>query len=113
MRSLSSTSPSVDRRRGSAPTGAGYRIGSVVFNGSGDGSGGPRRRLFTFETNLRRERQIEGIAKAKKAGVYKGRKPSINVDQVRSLKAEGIGPAEIARRLGIGRASVYRALAPV
>ena len=64
-----------------------------------------------FETNIRRERQIDGIDKAKKAGVYKGRKPSIDADQVRSLKAEGIGPAEIARRLGIGRASVYRALA--
>ena len=64
-----------------------------------------------FETNLRRERQIDGINKAKKAGVYKGRKRSIDVHQVRSLKAEGIGPAEIAHRLGIGRASVYRALA--
>ncbi|WP_298952242.1 recombinase family protein [uncultured Methylobacterium sp.] len=63
-----------------------------------------------FETNLRRERQLEGIAKAKAAGVYKGRPPSIDAAQVRTLKAEGIGPAEIARRLGIGRASVYRIL---
>ena len=37
-----------------------------------------------FETNLRRERQLEGIAKAKAAGVYKGRKPSIDPDQVES-----------------------------
>ena len=64
-----------------------------------------------FETNLRRERQMEGIAKAKAEGVYKGRKPSINTDQVRTLHAEGVGPTEIAKRLGIGRASVYRALA--
>ena len=64
-----------------------------------------------FKTNLRRERQMEGIAKAKAEGVYKGRKPSINVDQVRTLHAEGVGPSEIAKRLGIGRASVYRALA--
>lgn len=63
-----------------------------------------------FETNLRRERQAEGIAKAKAAGVYKGRPPSIDVAKVRALKAEGVRPAEIARRLGIGRASVYRVL---
>ncbi len=54
-----------------------------------------------FETNLRRERQMEGIAKAKAEGVYKGRKPSIDVGQVRTLHAEGIGPSEIAKRLGI------------
>jgi DNA invertase Pin-like site-specific DNA recombinase len=64
-----------------------------------------------FETNLRRERQLEGIAKAKAAGVYKGRKPSIKVADIERLKAEGLGPAEIAKRLKIGRASVYRVLA--
>ncbi len=61
-----------------------------------------------FETNLRRERQREGIAKAKAAGVYKGRPPSIDPDQVRTLLANGVRPAEVARRLKIGRASVYR-----
>ena len=64
-----------------------------------------------FETNLRRERQMEGIAKAKAAGVYKGRKPSVDVGKVRILHARGMGPSEIAKRLNIGRASVYRALA--
>jgi DNA invertase Pin-like site-specific DNA recombinase len=64
-----------------------------------------------FETNLRRERQMAGIAKAKAAGVYKGRKPSIDVKKVRDLKEQGIGPADIAKRLKIGRASVYRVLA--
>jgi DNA invertase Pin-like site-specific DNA recombinase len=64
-----------------------------------------------FETNLRRERQLEGIAKAKAAGVYKGRPPSIEATQVRELKAQGLGPSEIARALKIGRASVYRVLA--
>ena len=63
-----------------------------------------------FETNLRKERQLEGIAKAKAAGVYKGRRPSVDVSQVRALKQEGIGPSAIAKTLGIGRASVYRAL---
>ncbi|GJE45695.1 recombinase family protein [Methylobacterium soli] len=65
-----------------------------------------------FETNLRRERQMEGIAKAKAEGAYKGRPSMIDPAQVRALKAEGIRPAEIARRLGIGRASVYRLLEP-
>jgi DNA invertase Pin-like site-specific DNA recombinase len=61
-----------------------------------------------FETNLRRERQLEGIAKAKAAGVYKGRKPSIDVTEIEKLKADGLGATEIAKRLKIGRASVYR-----
>src|SRR5467141_3037517 len=63
-----------------------------------------------FETNLRKERQMEGIAKAKAAGVYKGRPPSVDSAKVQQLKAEGWGPSQIARKLGIARASVYRAL---
>jgi DNA invertase Pin-like site-specific DNA recombinase len=64
-----------------------------------------------FETNLRRERQLEGINAAKARGVYKGRKPSIDaVEVLRLRREEGLGPAAIARRLGIGRASVYRVL---
>jgi len=63
-----------------------------------------------FETNLRKERQLEGIAKAKAAGVYKGRKPSIPVDEVKALRAAGRGATEIAEELGISRKSVYRAL---
>jgi DNA invertase Pin-like site-specific DNA recombinase len=61
-----------------------------------------------FETNLRRERQLEGLAKAKAEGIYKGRKPSIDVARVREMKAQGLGASEIAKALGIGRASVYR-----
>jgi len=63
-----------------------------------------------FETNLRRERQMEGIAKAKAAGVYKGRRPTIDLDEVRELRDKGLGATEIAKRLKIGRASVYRVL---
>ena len=43
--------------------------------------------------------------------LYKGRKRSIDETGVRRLQSQGLGPTEIARRLGIGRASVYRALA--
>jgi DNA invertase Pin-like site-specific DNA recombinase len=64
-----------------------------------------------FETNLRRERQLEGIARAKADGVYKGRKPTICREKVTALRAGGLGATEIARRLKIGRASVYRLLA--
>ena len=63
-----------------------------------------------FETNLRKERQMEGIAKAKEKGVYKGRKPSVDVHKVKELRDSGMGASAIAKELGIGRASVYRAL---
>jgi DNA invertase Pin-like site-specific DNA recombinase len=64
-----------------------------------------------FETNLRRERQLEGIADAKARGIYKGRKASIDADKIKKRKADGMGPSAIAKTLKIGRASVYRALA--
>ena len=64
-----------------------------------------------FETNLRRERQLEGIAAAKARGVYTGRKPHIDPAVIRRLReTEKLGPSAIAQRLGIGRASVYRLL---
>jgi DNA invertase Pin-like site-specific DNA recombinase len=63
-----------------------------------------------FETNLRKERQMEGIAKAKERGVYKGRKATIDVEKVRELREQGIGASAIAKKLEIGRASVYRVL---
>jgi DNA invertase Pin-like site-specific DNA recombinase len=63
-----------------------------------------------FETNLRRERQLEGIARAKAAGVYKGRKASVPVDEVKQMRAAGRSPTEIAEELSISRMSVYRAL---
>jgi DNA invertase Pin-like site-specific DNA recombinase len=66
--------------------------------------------IAEFETDIRKERQREGIERAKAAGVYKGRKPSVDVIAVRQLRDEGVSPTEIAKRLRIGRASVYRAL---
>lgn len=63
-----------------------------------------------FETNLRRERQMEGIAKAKAKGVYKGRKPRIDADKARQMHAAGTRPSEIARVLGVSRSTVWRVL---
>ena len=58
------------------------------------------------------ERQREGIAKAKREGRYKGRVPTARRQAVEiiRLKAAGVRPSEIASKLGIGRASVYRVL---
>ena len=63
-----------------------------------------------FETRLRHERQIEGIKKAKEKGVYKGRKQTVDVAKIKELASEGLMKTEIAKRLGVGRATVYRAL---
>ena len=66
--------------------------------------------VAAFERDLMLERQREGIAKAKVEGKYQGRAPTARrqSDAVMSLKAEGVSPSEIAKRLGISRASVYR-----
>lgn len=63
-----------------------------------------------FETSLRKERQMEGIAKAKEKGVYTGRKRSIDAEKVKELHEQGMGATAIAKELSIGRASVYRML---
>ena len=66
--------------------------------------------IAQFERELMLERQREGIAKAKAEGKYRGRAPTARAKaaEVRRLHGEGIGPTEIAKRLGISRASVYR-----
>jgi DNA invertase Pin-like site-specific DNA recombinase len=63
-----------------------------------------------FETNLRKERQLEGIAAAKARGAYTGRKPTLDPDKDRQLAASGVGGSAIAKHLKIGRTSVYRLL---
>jgi DNA invertase Pin-like site-specific DNA recombinase len=68
-----------------------------------------------FERSLLRERQREGIAIAKKAGVYKGRKPSLTAQRVVELHARisaGEKKAALAREFGISRETLYQ-YAPV
>lgn len=65
-----------------------------------------------FEREMMLERQREGIAKAKADGKYKGRAPTARAkaDEIRKLKDQGLGATAIARQLGVGVSSVYRAL---
>jgi len=66
--------------------------------------------IAQFEREIMLTRQREGIAKAKGEGKYKGRKPTARAKAgvVHELLAAGVGPTEIAKRLQIGRKSVYR-----
>jgi DNA invertase Pin-like site-specific DNA recombinase len=64
-----------------------------------------------FETNLRRERQAEGIATAKQRGVYRGRKPKIDREAIQAKLIDGCSPTAIAREMGISRGTVYKAKA--
>ena len=61
-----------------------------------------------FETNLRRERQAEGIAQAKKQGVYAGGKRRIDREEVATLIDQGLNLSEVARQLGVSRRQVCR-----
>jgi DNA invertase Pin-like site-specific DNA recombinase len=63
-----------------------------------------------FETDVRRERQLERIAMSKRQGVYKGGKSRLDRLRVMELSSQGLGPAAIARELGMARSSVYRLL---
>ena len=70
--------------------------------------------IAQFERTLIRERQAQGIAKAKQRGVYKGRSKSLGTEEIQTLNelaSLGVSKAEIGRRLGISRATVYRYLA--
>ncbi len=63
-----------------------------------------------WEREVMLERQREGIAKAKSAGKYKGRAPTVRrqADEIRAAIAAGEKPAHVAKRLGVARSSVYR-----
>ena len=81
-------------------------------------TGSPEGRAFLqmlgvfaeFETAIRRERQMEGIRKAMAEGRYRGRPISVDAARIRELAAQGYGARAIVDTLGVGRASVYRAL---
>ncbi|WP_411993552.1 recombinase family protein [Agarivorans sp. DSG3-1] len=66
--------------------------------------------IYQFERAMIRERQAEGIALAKKRGVYKGRKSTINKDAVVELRLAGLSYRKIAKELSISLSSVQRAL---
>jgi DNA invertase Pin-like site-specific DNA recombinase len=98
----------------------GKRVGLRILNLNLDSSTATGKLMLNlmvsiaqFEREMMLERQREGIAKAKRDGKYKGRKATARAkaDDIVRLTSSGIGATEVATRLGIGRASVYRVLA--
>jgi DNA invertase Pin-like site-specific DNA recombinase len=96
------------------------RIGLVVLSMGGEklDTRNPTSKIIltilgavaSWEREIMLERQREGIAKAKSEGKYKGRAPTVarKAVAIRALHAAGVGPAHIAKRLGVARSSVYR-----
>ena len=69
--------------------------------------------IAEFENDIRRERQMDGIAKAKERGIHFGRKPELTpekVAEIKSLRQSGVTVPEIIRQTNLSKASVYRAL---
>ena len=68
--------------------------------------------IAEFEREMMLERQIDGIAKAKREGKYLGQRPKamIQAEQIVSLRQSGLGVIAIADQLGVHRTSVYRVL---
>jgi DNA invertase Pin-like site-specific DNA recombinase len=69
--------------------------------------------IAEFENDIRRERQMDGIAKAKERGVKFGRKLQLvpeKVKQIKKLRAKGTTVPDIIRQTGLKKASIYRAL---
>ena len=95
------------------------KIGMVVLSMGGErlDTRNPTSKLMltilagvaTWEREIMLERQREGIAKAKAEGKYKGRPANIDAAEVVRLRGT-MGPAAIAKQLGIARSSVYRML---
>lgn len=67
--------------------------------------------IAEFETDLRRERQLEGIAKAKAEGRYKGRPVTVDGEAILKALASGMKPAAVARLFNVARSTVYRVAA--
>jgi DNA invertase Pin-like site-specific DNA recombinase len=90
---------------GSQPLDTGTAIGKLMLAVIGA--------VGQFEREMMLERQREGIAQARRDGRYKGRAPTVlrQAAEIMRLKDSGVTPTEIAMKLGIGRASVYRVLA--
>ncbi|WP_320045160.1 recombinase family protein [uncultured Desulfobacter sp.] len=66
-----------------------------------------------FETDLRKERQLAGIAKAKAKGVYTGRKPALNEAQkaeIRDKKQNGMNPSQLSKEYAVSRGTIYNIL---
>jgi DNA invertase Pin-like site-specific DNA recombinase len=80
-------------------------IGKLLFNVLSS--------IAEFETEIRKERQLEGIAKAKAKGVQFGRRAVLDTEQVRQMKkkrAEGVLIRELMREYNLSKSSVYRLL---
>jgi len=70
--------------------------------------------IAEFENDIRRERQMDGIAEARDRGVKFGRKPLLDsktIKEIRKLRKSGETVPEIMRQTSLSKASVYRALA--
>ena len=63
-----------------------------------------------LETNLRKERQLEGIQRAKELGKYKGRKEQVDASVVLQLKADGVSIKDIANRFSVTKRTIHRKL---
>ena len=69
--------------------------------------------VHEFERALIKERQLEGIALAKKRGAFKGRKKSLSQGEVAEIRQRieaGMSKAQAARALGISRQTLYQYL---
>ena len=64
-----------------------------------------------FETNIRKERQMDGIKVNRHK--FKGKQVTIDIDRIKALKEEGLGATAIGKEMGIDRTSVYRLLKKV
>ena len=69
--------------------------------------------IAEFENDIRRERQMDGIKKARERGIRFGRKPDLTperIAEIKALRADGSTVPDIIRRVGLSKATVYRAL---